>query len=121
MTTTTRKRAQWSDESREAARQRAHAMIAEGRFGGRAGQGGRRRKRAPGEDDLLATLREQIRRAKPSPRQKEALTTVAAVARFASRLPLDRRHLASLLVMGMQQLVNDGNLAALVEINGAEL
>jgi hypothetical protein len=117
MTETKRKRAQWSDESREAARQRANALIEQGKFGGKAGRGGRPRKRGPGESELLALLREQSRRAHPSSRQVEALQTVAAVARFASQLPLDRHHLASLLVMGLQRLVADGHLATLAEID----
>jgi hypothetical protein len=117
MTPTTRKRAQWSEESREAARQRAHVLIEQGKFGGKAGRGGRPKKRAPGEAELVALLREQSRRSHPFPRQVEALESVAAVARFASQLPFDRHHFSSLLVSGLQRLVADGHLAALAEVD----
>jgi hypothetical protein len=121
MTQTTRKRAEWSEESREAARQRANALIAQGKFGGRAGRGGRPKKRAPGEAELLALLREQSRLSRPFPRQVDALQSLAIVAGFASQLPLDREHLSSLLLMGLQRLVNDGHLAALAEVHGEEV
>jgi hypothetical protein len=117
MTQTARKRAQWSEESREAARQRAYILIEQGRFGGKAGRGGRPKKRAPGEFELLSLLREQSRRARPFPRQVEAPETVAAVARFASKVSFDRQHFVSLLVNGLQRLVADGHLAALAEVD----
>jgi len=120
MTQTTRKRAQWSDESREAARQRAHVLIEQGKFGGKAGRGGRPKKRAPGEAELLSLLREQSRLSHPFPRQVEALETVAVVARFASQLPLDRHYFGSLLITGLQRLVADGHLAALAEVEEDE-
>src|SRR5687767_11196385 len=89
-----RRKPQWSDNQREAARQRANKLIAAGKFGGAPGRGGRRRKHAPVAQDLLRILRaEQDRRGGLSDRQRDVLSSSAALAKVAHAVHVDREYL----------------------------
>lgn len=107
-----RKKPHWSEEQREAARQRALVAVKKGTLGGAPGRGGRPRKLAPVAQDLIRILKaEMTRRATPSEGQQEVMSGSLALAKIAHALDTDHEHLSDLLLTGTQQMVEDGQLA----------
>ena len=111
-----RRKPQWSQEAREAARQRAYDLIAAGTFGGAPGRGGRPKAHPPEPRDLLRILRASHERKNhpETAEQHEWLATVEALAVIASALDIDRDFLLHLLTGGVEMLVSDGILPQLV-------
>ena len=112
----------WSDGQREAARERALTMIAQGKFGGAAGRGGRPHKYAPAGADLLRVWTPSASGGGRFFRVKKTHSRVRKRS-HQLRVSLHQEHMAHLLVASVSLMVEDGQLPqlALLHVDRVDL